>query len=176
MMRRSGGWALQLASFLGLVTLCCSFVALPVGSGVQPRRAACSQLRMAQVIDLDDVDVAKGATFSELVLESDTPVLVDFYANSSLRLFVDVCRCGPCKLIEPLVKKTAEKYEGKMKAEQVVKVNTEVHKELVGQYNIYGLPLLAVFVDGQVKGVHEGAAGAAQMEKLLKGALPEMVA
>lgn len=83
-------------------------------------------------------------TFEAEVLQSDLPVLVDFYA----------AWCGPCKLVSPLMDWAAAAYEGKVK---VVKVDTERNESFVKKYGIYGLPTFAMFVEGDAKGVQEGA-------------------
>lgn len=83
-------------------------------------------------------------TFEAEVLQSELPVLVDFYA----------VWCGPCKLVSPLMDWAAAAYEGKVK---VVKVDTERNESFVKKYGIYGLPTFAVFIEGDAKNVQEGA-------------------
>ncbi|CAM9739763.1 unnamed protein product [Chrysoparadoxa australica] len=116
-------------------------------------------MRMAAgVIDLPEGETA----FQEMVLDGEGPILVIFGAKW----------CGPCQLVEPITKKTAAQYEGKLK---VIKVNTEQHEPLVGKYSIYGLPYLMVFENGEIIGTHEGAIGGKGMEKLLADAVPSLV-
>ena len=79
--------------------------------------------------------------------------------------------CGPCKLIEPLVQSIADDYDGKVK---VVKVDTDVHKDVVGQYGIYGLPLLIAFKNGDELRRHEGALNKAQLLDFVQTAFPEV--
>ncbi len=76
------------------------------------------------------------ASFKEEVLESDTPVLVDFWAPW----------CGPCKIISPLVEEIAKEYQGRLK---VGKLNVDENAQTATQYGIRGIPTLLLFKDGQ---------------------------
>ena len=75
--------------------------------------------------------------FSEEVLESDVPVIVDFWATW----------CGPCKMIAPTIEKLAEELYGKVK---VGKVNVDEEMELAVEYKIEVIPTLLFFKDGKV--------------------------
>ncbi len=81
--------------------------------------------------------VVTEATFENDVLKSDTPVLIDFWAEW----------CAPCRMIAPLVAQLAEKYEGKLK---VGKVDADENQGLLMQYGIMGIPTLMLFKDGEV--------------------------
>jgi len=74
--------------------------------------------------------------FSQEVLSSDQPVLVDFWAPW----------CGPCKMLAPVVEKVATAHTGRMK---FVKLNTDDHPSIAGQYGITGIPCLILFKGGQ---------------------------
>jgi thioredoxin 1 len=75
--------------------------------------------------------------FSKEVLQSTTPVVVDFWAEW----------CGPCKMIAPILDELAEEYGGRIK---IGKVNIDEHQELATQYGIISIPTLLVFHQGQV--------------------------
>ena len=75
--------------------------------------------------------------FEEEVLNSDKPVLVDFWATW----------CGPCRMLAPTIAKIAEEQEGKIK---VGKIDVDEEPELAAKYGIASIPTLMVFKGGQV--------------------------
>jgi thioredoxin 1 len=75
-------------------------------------------------------------TFKEEVVDSDVPVLVDFWAPW----------CGPCRMVAPVVDEIAEQYQGQIK---VVKVNTDENPTVASQYGIRSIPTLMIFKGGQ---------------------------
>lgn len=77
------------------------------------------------------------ANFEAEVLQSDQPVLVDFYADW----------CGPCKMMAPLVDQLAAEYEGKA---VVGKLNIDDEVDIAGQYRVMTIPTLAVFKGGKL--------------------------
>lgn len=77
------------------------------------------------------------ANWEDVVLDSATPVLVDFWAEW----------CGPCKMVTPIVNEIAEEYDDKLR---VVKVDADANPELVATYNVMGIPALLLFKDGAV--------------------------
>jgi thioredoxin 1 len=82
-----------------------------------------------------DIKHATDANFEELVLHSERPVLVDFWA----------AWCGPCKMVAPEMEKLAQKYEGKV---DVVKVDVDANPRLSQTFNIMSIPTIAFFRPG----------------------------
>jgi thioredoxin 1 len=76
------------------------------------------------------------ANFENDVLKSNTPVLVDFWAEW----------CGPCRMIAPIVDQLANEYEGKLK---VGKLDADQNQDLLMRYNVMGIPALILFKGGQ---------------------------
>ena len=79
------------------------------------------------------------ADFDKEVLQSDVPVLVDFWA----------AWCGPCRAIAPHVDAVAQEYSGKAK---VVKLNVDDAPEIAGRYGVQSIPTLIIFKGGQKVG------------------------
>ncbi|TDQ55529.1 thioredoxin [Actinorugispora endophytica] len=76
-------------------------------------------------------------TFDEVVLKSDLPVLVDFWADW----------CGPCKMLAPVLEQLAAEQEGKL---TIVKLNADENQEIARRYDVMGLPTLNLYKNGEV--------------------------
>ena len=84
------------------------------------------------------------------VLQSDTPVLVDFWAEW----------CGPCRMVGPVVEEIASEQAGALK---VVKLNVDDSPETARKYRVMSIPTLMVFADGDEKKRNVGARGKGQL-------------
>jgi thioredoxin 1 len=97
---------------------------------------------------------ANEADFAAVVLNSDVPVLVDFYADW----------CGPCKMIAPILEELARETTDA----KIIKINVDHSPQLAARYGISSIPSLKVFRDGQVVGQHVGLASKAQLKSMLE--------
>jgi thioredoxin 1 len=106
----------------------------------------------------DTVLTLTDANFDRDVLQSDLPVLVDFWATW----------CAPCKAIGPLIDAVADDYAGKIK---VGKVNVDDNPATPGKYGVRGIPTLILFKGGKVVDQVVGAVPKSQLDALLAKAL-----
>ncbi|MBN2731748.1 MAG: thioredoxin TrxA [Balneolaceae bacterium] len=97
-------------------------------------------------------------SFEEDVLNSDKPVLVDFWAEW----------CGPCRMVGPVVDELAGEYEGKAK---IGKVNVDENSEISTKYGIRSIPSLLIFKNGEVVDQIVGAVPKNQLKKQLDAQL-----
>ena len=102
----------------------------------------------ANVLNIGD------AEFKKEVLESSTPVLVDFWATW----------CAPCRVIAPVVEELANQYQGRVK---VAKVNIDDNQDTPQQYGIRSIPTLLLFKGGKVVEQIVGAVPKAKLEAAL---------
>ncbi len=98
------------------------------------------------------------ANFEQEVLNSDTPVLVDFWAEW----------CGPCKAIAPVVDELAEEYEGKVK---FTKLDVDSNPQTPMSYGIRGIPALLIFDGGSVAKQVVGAVPKSALKKSIDEAI-----
>lgn len=94
------------------------------------------------------------SSFDEEVLKSDTPVLVDYWAEW----------CGPCKAISPVLEDVAPGYAGKVK---IVKLNIDENPNTPPKYGIRSIPTLMLFKNGAVESTKVGALSKAQITEFL---------
>tara|TARA_R110000796_G_scaffold4422_2_gene17135 strand:+ start:2234 stop:2602 length:369 start_codon:yes stop_codon:yes gene_type:complete len=105
--------------------------------------------RMSDLI----VHVTDGS-FEEEVLKSDTPVLVDYWAEW----------CGPCKMIAPVLDEISKDYNGKLK---ICKLNIDENTDTPPKYGVRGIPTLMLFKDGNVEATKVGALSKSQLAAFL---------
>ncbi len=107
---------------------------------------------MAHPIEVTD------STFDQEVIKSDTPVLVDFWADW----------CAPCKMIAPLVDELAEEYDGQVK---FAKLDVDSNPQTAMTYGVRGIPTLLIFSGGQPVKQVVGAVPKSVLKKNLDEAL-----
>ena len=93
--------------------------------------------------------------FDEKVLNSDLPVVVDFWAPW----------CGPCKAVAPILDKLAEDYSGKV---VIAKVNTDEDNQYAAQYGVQGIPTMIFFYEGKLVHRQVGALPEPSMRDLFE--------
>ena len=107
---------------------------------------------MSNALDVTD------STWESAVLQSDVPVLVDFWAEW----------CGPCRAMSPYIDKLADEYKGKLK---VVKLNTQDNTEVPSRYGITAIPTFLVIKKGEVA---KQIVGAQPYDKLKAAVSPHL--
>jgi thioredoxin 1 len=98
----------------------------------------------------DTITYVSDDTFDLEVLQSTTPVLVDYWAEW----------CGPCKMIAPILDDVAKEYAGKLK---VAKLNIDENQATPPKYGIRGIPTLMLFKNGNVEATKVGALSKTQL-------------
>ncbi len=99
-------------------------------------------------------------SFKKEVLDSKEPVLVDFWAPW----------CAPCRMVAPSLSQIAKEYEGRLK---VAKLDVDVSPDIAGQYNVTGIPTMAVFKNGKMV---ERIVGAYPKQQIINIIMPYLAA
>ena len=104
---------------------------------------------------VSDYIVITGANFDAEVLQSPTPVLLDFWA----------AWCGPCRMLGPMVEQLATEYSGRLK---VGKVNVDEEADLSSRHSVVSIPTLVVYKEGKIVNQAVGAIPKQNIEALFK--------
>ena len=103
-------------------------------------------------------EIKNSQQFEQQVLNSANPVFVDFWAEW----------CGPCRSVSPVVEELSTEYGGKV---DFVKINVDENGELAQKYNVFSIPTLAIFKNGEVVSQKVGASTKESFKTMIDGAL-----
>lgn len=98
------------------------------------------------------------ANFEKEVVQSQLPVLVDFWASW----------CGPCKMIAPILEELTPVYRDKLK---IVKINVEDNSQTPAKFGIRNIPTLIIFKNGEIVGTKVGALSKGQLEAFINASI-----
>ena len=105
-----------------------------------------------QIVHLTD------ESFEQEVLQSDVPVVVDYWAEW----------CGPCKMIGPILEELAAEYGDKVK---IAKLNIDEHSQTPPKFGIRSIPTLMVFKNGEVEGTKVGAGSKSDLSSFIEDSI-----
>ena len=103
-------------------------------------------------------EIKSSQQFEQEVLNSANPVFVDFWAEW----------CGPCRAVSPVVEELSTEYDGKV---DFVKINVDQNGELAQKYNVFSIPTLAIFKNGQVVSQKVGASTKESFKTMIDSSL-----
>ena len=106
----------------------------------------------------NDIVYVTDDSFEQEVLQSDIPVLVDYWAEW----------CGPCKMIAPILDEIVGDYAGRLK---IAKLNIDENSATPPKYGIRGIPTLMIFKDGDVEATKVGALSKSQLTAFIDSSL-----
>lgn len=110
------------------------------------------------VIKMGNVQATSSKTWGKDVIESQTPVLVDFWADW----------CGPCRMVSPVVEDLSNEYNDKVK---FLKLNVDENQDIAAKYEIFSIPTLLIFKGDKIIGQHVGATSKDVLKRFIEQSL-----
>lgn len=107
---------------------------------------------------MGDIRATAASKWNEDVVKSSIPVLVDFWAEW----------CGPCRMIAPVLEELAKEYNNRVK---FLKLNVDENQEIAIKYQIYSIPTLLIFKNGEIVGQHIGATSKDVLRRFIDNSL-----
>lgn len=104
---------------------------------------------------MSEINIKTNEIFEKEVLNSDKPVIVDFFATW----------CGPCQMLSPIISQIATEYENKIK---VCKVNVDENQDLAMKYQIASIPTLMIFKNGNLAKTCVGFTSKNELENIIE--------
>ncbi|MEM2855789.1 MAG: thioredoxin [Candidatus Nitrosocaldaceae archaeon] len=107
---------------------------------------------------MGDIKATTSKNWDDDVVRATTPVLVDFWAEW----------CGPCRMIAPVLEELAKEYTNKIK---FLKLNVDENQDIAMKYQIYSIPTLLLFKNGEIIGHHIGATSKEVLRRFIENSL-----